>query len=924
MLNVDNKIHNNMKLRSLFLSLLMLVLTLAANAQLAPNNAQRYYAEFKKYFTDDICTELAVPYSAMTDEQLRTAMSEMPEQLVDIAIKVKNDAWGKREKEFRVFEAKPHSNSYNWKYLMNVRQYSELQNPTGISADNEYLLIFVGSELPDSIWMELYPVAGNMYSPLMTNTLTSGLNMVKIPDTEGDDRMLFIKYYVDTDSSATSKKLADYPNVPIHIEGGYVNGYFDLARHTDEDWRDMTQNMMKHYSVQVLGERVMFHMELNNVLKACPKTIVDAITWWDRCVAWQHELMGADKYYDRWNDIIMAKDGYEGMFMYATETFTYYEHYTLPDILPWAKVYADPGQMWGPAHEIGHVNQGAINVVSCTEVTNNLFANVQVYRTGKTTTRGLGLAECRKDFGNKTAFPLRSDPIGKSRMFFQLYLYFHVAGKDTTFYPRLFEALRKNPLDKGPKDRNWWSLTQGKDDQLKFAEKCCEIAQMDLSEFFEAWGFFEPMKDAHVGDYENFIVNLTNDEIEASRARMQKYEKKGGHLMFIEDRIKRSKREDGVSGYRKDFSSDFAVGKMGKVGQWSDYVDESVKAQGYYYVNVMGNITIKTTNKAAGALGFKLYNAETGDLLDFNNEYSLVVPIAHRNAPLLVVAAQADGTDCVVPNMVESEDKTILLTALNATLATASMYISRSSADGANIGYFYESALTGLVALYDAASKAAASGDESEHSYKEWINLLEGAIAALKDDSTARVYPRENDVYVFVNVGNRSYNMAYDKLGLKGDLAGTTIPETQRWLFEEAGASHHYYIKNKNGLYINDISSEGVLCSGKDKASAVAVKINYLDDGTLYFTKPDDGSYLAFNIDSFDEENNRYNVVASEYLLRASSWLVEAVELNNTAIEEIEADDCAVEGIYDLAGRKLPVVTKPGVYIVNGEKRVVR
>ncbi|MBQ5895595.1 MAG: M60 family metallopeptidase, partial [Bacteroidaceae bacterium] len=320
-----------MKLKNLLLLCLMLVVTVAANAQLTTNNAQRYYAEFKHYFEDDICTELKVPYSAMTDEQLRTAMSAMPEELINIALKVKNNAWEKREKEFRVFEAKPYSNSYNWKYLMNVRQYSELQNPTGISADNEYVLIFVGSELPDSIWMELAPVAGNMPRPLMTNVLTSGLNVVKIPDTEGDDRMLFIQYYVDTDSSATSKKLADYPNVPIHIEGGYVNGYFDLSRHTDEDWRDMTQNMMKHYSVQVLGERVMFHMELKNVLNACPNTITDAIKWWDQCVKWQHELMGADKYYDRWNDLIMAKDGYEGMFMYATETYTYYEYYTLPD-----------------------------------------------------------------------------------------------------------------------------------------------------------------------------------------------------------------------------------------------------------------------------------------------------------------------------------------------------------------------------------------------------------------------------------------------------------------------------------------------------------------------------------------------------------------------------------------------------------------
>jgi hypothetical protein len=183
-----------MKLKTLLLSLIFWVMTLGANAQLTSSNAQRYYAEFKGYFTDDVCTELAVPYSAMTDDQLRTAMSAMPEELIDIALKVKNNTWEKREKEFRVFEAKPYSNSYKWKDYLNVRQYSELQNPTGITADNEYLLIFVGSELPDSIKMELNPVADNMPAPLMSYKLKSGLNVVKIPDTEGEGRMMFIQY----------------------------------------------------------------------------------------------------------------------------------------------------------------------------------------------------------------------------------------------------------------------------------------------------------------------------------------------------------------------------------------------------------------------------------------------------------------------------------------------------------------------------------------------------------------------------------------------------------------------------------------------------------------------------------------------------------------------------------------------------------
>ena len=79
--------------------------------------------------------------------------------------------------------------------------------------------------------------------------------------------------------------------------------------------------------------------------------------------------------------------------------------------------------------------------------------------------------------------------------------------------------------------------------------------------------------------------------------------------MFIEDRIKPSPRTDGVAGNRIDFGEEYAIGKMGSFGQWGDYIDESVKAQGYYYARSQNNISIKEADGAKGALGFKLYNA---------------------------------------------------------------------------------------------------------------------------------------------------------------------------------------------------------------------------------------------------------------------------------------------------------------------------
>ena len=62
-----------MKIKTLLLSLIALAITMNATAQstLTKENAQTYYAEFKQYFTDGTCSELALPYSAMTDDELR-------------------------------------------------------------------------------------------------------------------------------------------------------------------------------------------------------------------------------------------------------------------------------------------------------------------------------------------------------------------------------------------------------------------------------------------------------------------------------------------------------------------------------------------------------------------------------------------------------------------------------------------------------------------------------------------------------------------------------------------------------------------------------------------------------------------------------------------------------------------------------------
>ena len=44
-----------------------------------------------------------------------------------------------------------------------------------------------------------------------------------------------------------------------------------------------------------------------------------------------------------------------------------------------------------------------------------------------------------------------------------------------------------------------------------------------------------------------------------------------------------------------------------------------------------------------------------------------------------------------------------------------------------------------------------------------------------------------------------------------------------------------------------------------------------------------------------------------------------------TVIEEVEVENEKVnEAIYDLAGRRLNEITKPGIYIINGKKVLVK
>ena len=872
------------------------------------NNADAIAATVEALFEDKACTVLKAEYAAMDDAAIVAALEGVPADLQQAVLKVKNNAWDSvtREKEFRVYDYKPYSNPEVWADRLFTRPYNRINNPTGISTSDSKSFIYVFVEnIPEGTTIDLAEMASTKFWGNDT-PLHEGLNIVPCANKDGS---LYIRYVCET--AIDGKKLADYPTVKIHIENGYVNGFWSKERgHTNEDWVYMRDNMFKNpTATQAAGDLTVLNFRTYEFLKECPNNIEGVMRLWDFWNSRQNHYMALDKYYPWMNNKQLAMSDDNG-FMDASSYRTHYNNNTLSTIVNYDLLIADAGSSWGPNHEIGHTNQYAFQIVGTSEVSNNALTNFAIFDQGTHVSRGNNMENQILDFENKIPYVVRGEGsygsklFSMTRMYFQLFLYFHAAGKDTTFYPRLFEELRKDKLVGWVTSSNRDLVTDengfilgsmdATHDQLKFVEKCCSIAQMDLTEFFEAWGFFIPMKNAFVGDYGHHHVYLLQDSIDAVKARIKaaNYPKKGGHLMFLEDRVRKSPRKvspfsDGT-GYRANYADwdGETIGTVGNFGQWMDYIDETVKAQGYFYAVSKGKVVIKEADGASGALGFKLYNAETGELLSYTNKYEMNVPVTASGAPLKVVAAQADGTDYVVPHASQGPES-MQKEALDGSLKSASALVNKKATVNTIVGYYYPEAIADLEALYKEANAAYKANDTSKYSFAEWSIMLDDECSKVLNNEDARILIKEGAVFTMrraLGTNRGSYAAGEYPTAVKSDSKGKI-----NWIIEYAGKQGEYYMKSTStGYYVTNINNQNVYLESKKQEDAIKFTVDYTDDGNVNFITVDNSSLTMGLSDG--------GVVAGLPLNETGAkWRVDIVEDNSdafytAALEELMAE----------------------------------
>ncbi len=541
------------------------------------------------------------------------------------ALMLKNNTYEAYDKEFRIREYKPYSNPSEWKKKLMTMRYSDLDNPTGISVQaGEEIVVCVGDTHGYNVAIQCIWEHMQGSDPGYLQTSTSGPTYLLKPGinkiTMDQPGQLFVMYTaVPSDPNAKPIKIHILPGA------GTVQGFFDLAEHKTDAKYDEIRRRCTHKYLAVRGERFMFYFHRAKMTSK----IVDAIKLFDNIIAWQHELMGLEGIFpEQFNNHILGISP-EGSFMWASDNCVGFTWTVLTNILDVNIATSSLGAIWGQAHEIGHVNQKAINWASCGESSNNLFSNYIVRRLGMKTSRGRELesvAICRyldkqSWYNMGDATHMNEDTETHMRMFWQLWIYFHLCEKDTKFYPKFFTLMRELGLndtqDCGRK-------------QIEFAKRASKAAGLNLTDFFEQWGFLEPV-NAVIEQYGTYNYLVTSAMVQEAKEYMAQFPKPKHAIEYIEDRK-----------YNEYGPSDALYKTLGDCGHYTTYLADAKLADNISATVKDRNITI---NNGREAVAFEIRRGMTmnDDIVYFFNHLIFTVPDAVDLGGCHLFAVQANG-----------------------------------------------------------------------------------------------------------------------------------------------------------------------------------------------------------------------------------------------------------------------------------------
>lgn len=850
------------------------------------------------FFEDAACTQLKAEYGSMSDEELTAALAAagMPEYMVGIAIKVKNNTWANYEQYFRIHNYKAYSDANYWNEKLWVRCASYMGNPTGIyvQSNADQLYVFVDQDVPEDA--TLY-IAGSGVDQMFTSgktgkKLKKGLNIV-----DGDaDKLYFILYTADTKSMA--KRLEEWPEIKIHIEGGKVDGYFDAERHTDTDYKKLL-NAAANSTFVCKGKHSVMNIRKSVLTQTYPSKIAKAVACLDSLSVWEKELSGmteavanrekagapyylsgGDAFYPGYfNNPTYVDNNSPGSVAHATE---YGIHISLDASKTFLNPYATNYDENGTAHEFGHQLQFPILLVGFTEGTNDLFSNYCRFHIGHRITSGNPLSTTMQEFVNRVPFNIRNVNNSCLRLFFSLYLYYHQAQKNTSFFPELFKALRADRLESqgSPINNNYSSL--------KFVRKVCEIAQEDLTDFFTVYGFFEPTTNLYVQDYGDHYVTTRRADINRTKATIAKYPVKNREIIFIEDRVEHV-LPTGLIPMDGQYRIGEDIGLYGDIGQFTSYLPGACEPSSYVYYRSDSLYAMVGT----GGVGFLMLD-DDNNIKYAANAKDICIPRSIGN-DFDIYSVDADGTLHEVPKVSGGTEYVKLTRAGSLKTELKNTHVIKLIVSGPL--------------------------NSTDINYIKQL-IISGNLQSIDIEQTTRV----------TTIGSKSFQNLRKLVSMRLPLTITSIGATA---FSGTGL-RSVVIPNK----VTSIGEDAFAYCNDLKTVLVGKKVTTVSKGAFYsspikdiyvtpLTPPSVSSYLL-------SSNPTIHVYASALsLYQASSWAEYGTIVGDltdemvVAIEAVEEETLPQKGngeevaIYDLMGRRVTDLKPGSIYIKNGKKFIV-
>ena len=961
-----------------------------------------YQAVLDEVFTDKACTVLSEAYAAKSAEEIEAALSDkLPAELVAMVVKVKNDAWAEPNekadkpgwndhyaKKFRVQMIEPHSIAGEITEWIGHQGHTNMDNPTGLYANKrEVFYIMVEGEIKEGSELWATWLVGHTKMNNYNNGYTNGLRLhegLNVVPMGSDGSALYFNYLVHTFDKTTwqfTNKLSDYDDLKIHVAGGYINGYYNVAGDAlytpdnDDDWVYYEERANLE-NITILGRYEVLQFELNDVINytddkgstwsekglayyfperlpaempnspafTAPNQRINAIVEaWDRIflsekmtlgVASKADVDSMNKLFPRYDgtwtekaeiynyddalyafcDSIKDRDGDYGEYynhrgvafgtrtgyMYGSWDHSGYHINTTHSIL--TCIATEAGPTWGPAHEIGHQHQALYTLNGEMEVTNNTFANIAAWYMGMGTSRVNGtegnLAHVYDNF-KSGGYLLSNNIWALTQRYYRLWLYYHRAGNNTQFFPRLFELIRLHPMersygsgsemrpnDKGEMENVGFQLTNGYRSYLHFYKLCCEAAQEDLTEFFRAYGCFTPVDGVFQGDYTNSKYYTTQKEIDKAIAEVKaKNYPVNNKVLFINDCTNRATYGHDGKTRRSYWDGETGSGKNAEVGLYVDYLNKTPITGTYVYSLVNLKLTIEG---GQGAVGFAIYNKE-GEIQAFSNNHSFYlnkqVENMLRSGEATLYAVSAEGNDVVVINKVLQSSTEEQLEALKGALEVAKNYLAKTDTTGTKLGYLLPDSITEYVALVNKIDTVIAKADTTEYLYGEWFVTLEAENTKIAVNQSNRVRLIPDCFYSIALSTNTSRYIGTVTAGLNTSVS-TEITDNTQWKIVPAETAGTYYIQNREtGNYIT-VVEKGQRAKAASKNIAEAIPFKLIPDA------PGEFFIQHANIAGLNLYNNisTNRVQAGEQTGNNAKWILR-LEESLLSLPEISTDE---------------------------------